>query len=64
MTNTYTTVNFKDIEKLRNEAIGASNCIAFGDQNLVDRNIERLKDAMDQINERDLYFTRLAVLEE
>jgi len=65
MTNSYTTIpNFGDIDQLLNEAIGASNCIAFGDQNLVDRNIERLKDAMDQINARNLYFTRLAVLEE
>ena len=56
--------NFEDIEQLRDEAINAANSIAFGDHSMINRNIARLQIAMDQINEKDLYFTRLAVLEE
>ena len=65
MTNSYTIIpNFEDIEQLRDEAINASNSIAFGDHRMINHNISRLKTAMDQINEKNLYFTRLAVLEE
>tara|TARA_B000000557_G_C20659617_1_gene394152 strand:- start:175 stop:477 length:303 start_codon:yes stop_codon:yes gene_type:complete len=65
MSNSYTTIpNFDDIEQLRDEAISASNSIAFGDHRMINHSIVRLKTAMDQINAKNLYFTRLAVLEE
>lgn len=65
MTNSYSIIpNFEDIEQLREEAISASNSIAFGDQRMINHSISRLKSAMDQINNKNLYFTRLAVLEE
>lgn len=56
--------SIENINALQNEAISASESIVFGDSRLINKNILRLKSAMDQINEKNLYFTRLAILEE
>jgi hypothetical protein len=52
------------IDQLRDEAINAANSVAFGLESQSEVNIKRFNDAMQEINNNNLHFTKCAVLEE
>lgn len=60
----YNYMTTEQIDTLRDEAINAATSLAFGDLDLIPLNTARLDLAMKSINDHDLYFTRLAILEE
>ena len=60
----YNYMTTEQIDNLRDEAINAATSLAFGDLDLIPLNTARLDIAMKSINDHDLYFTRLAILEE
>ena len=60
----YNYMTTEQIDNLRDEAINAATSLAFGDLDLIPLNTARLDLAMKSINDHDLYFTRLAILEE
>ena len=60
----YNNISIEVIENLREEAINAANSLAFGDTRLTQVNSTRLDLAMRKIEDNNLYFTKLAVLEE
>jgi len=60
----YNYMTTEQIDTLRDEAINAATSLAFSDLDLIPLNTARLDLAMKSINDHDLYFTRLAILEE
>lgn len=57
-------LTIEQIDQLHDEAINAANSIAFGVETQSDLNIKRFNDAMQEINNNNLHFTKSAVLEE
>lgn len=57
-------LTIEQIDQLRDEAINAANSVAFGMESQSEANIKRFNDAMQEINNNNLHFTKCAVLEE
>lgn len=62
--SSYNNISIEMINHLRDEAIAAATSLAWGDTRLSQLNCVRLDLAMKKIEDNNLYFTKLAVLEE